>query len=58
MICNMEKEKKAGKTDRFSKVITMKVKSMVEATTAGTMEVNTMETGTKTKLMVSESTVG
>ena len=58
MIFNMEKEKKVGKTDRFSKVITMKVKSMAEATTAGTMEVNMMETGTKTKSMVSESTVG
>ena len=58
MICNTEKEKKAGKTALFSKVITTKARNMESDTTAGTMEVNILVTGTRIKLMDSEPTVG
>jgi len=58
MIFNMEKEKKAGKTDLFSKVITTKARNTESVTTAGTMVVNIMVIGTKIKSMDSEPTVG
>jgi len=58
MISNMEKEKKAGKMVHFSKVITLKEKSTVLDTTAGTTEVNILVTGTRIKSMDLEPTVG
>ena len=58
MISNTEKEKKAGKMDLFSKEITLKERSTESDTTAGTMEVNILVTGTRIKSMDSEPTVG
>jgi hypothetical protein len=58
MIFNTGKEKKAGKMDLFLKENTLKARNTELVTIAGTMVVNILVTGTKTKLMALEHTVG